>query len=91
MSLEGLILVFHILNLSSNITAIKIYVFFREKKREKDREELWKRLAELELNHNKNLPNSTGGGGLNSSNAAPPTPGGPTTAQNNNPPGSGKK
>jgi hypothetical protein len=31
-------------------------VFVREKKREKERDELWKKLAELELNHNKNIP-----------------------------------
>lgn len=30
--------------------------FCREKKREKERDELWKKLAELELNHNKNVP-----------------------------------
>jgi serine/threonine-protein phosphatase 2A regulatory subunit B' len=28
----------------------------KEKKREKERDELWKKLAELELNHNKNIP-----------------------------------
>lgn len=28
---------------------------FREKKREKERDELWKRLGELELNHNKKM------------------------------------
>ena len=31
-------------------------IYFREKKREKERDELWKKLAELELNHNKNVP-----------------------------------
>lgn len=66
----------------------------KEKKREKDREELWKRLAELELNHNKNVPNAIGAGGqqMPSSNAAQLNPGGPpNAAQNNNPPGSGGK
>lgn len=28
-------------------------LIYREKKREKERDELWKRLAELELNHGK--------------------------------------
>lgn len=30
--------------------------FAREKKREKERDELWKRLAELEINHGKKIP-----------------------------------
>lgn len=36
------------------LSYIEVVIFFyREKKREKERDELWKRLAELELNHNK--------------------------------------
>jgi hypothetical protein len=35
--------------------ALTLFVFcFREKKREKERDELWKRLGELELNQNAN-------------------------------------
>jgi len=33
-------------------------VFFREKKREKERDELWKKLSELELNHNNKIKES---------------------------------
>lgn len=32
-----------------------LYFFFREKKRERDREELWKKLHELELNRTKSI------------------------------------
>jgi hypothetical protein len=31
---------------------------FREKKREKERDELWKKLSELELNHNNKIKES---------------------------------
>lgn len=37
--------------LLSRCNSVVFFPFCREKKREKERDELWKRLAELELNH----------------------------------------
>lgn len=42
--------------LSRRRTDVAVVLCRREKKREKERDELWKRLAELELNHGKKSP-----------------------------------
>jgi len=44
-----------------------VFVFIREKKKEKERDELWRKLAELEISHRRREPAArinSGGGGI---------------------------
>jgi hypothetical protein len=45
-------------HVSSRFLDIDYFGGFREKKREKERDELWKKLSELELNHNNKIKES---------------------------------
>lgn len=45
----------------------------REKKREKERDELWKRLSQLELNHKSRLAGNAVAGGASSATGVPPS------------------